>query len=133
MNIILATPEVDLRLGLQLLLSEEPNVKIAGTASTAEGVLALIKTTPTDLVLLDSGLSGFSMSELAEQIHAQNPNLEMIILVDRASLLAAPLHPGVRAYLLKGEPPEKLLQAFRRIAAKKFSKLEDQEKENSSS
>ena len=119
MRIILATPEVDLRLAIQLLLSEEPNVHFVGTASNSAGVLALIKTNPVDLVFLDCDLTDCPMSELTEQIHAEQPELEMIILVSKASLLSVPLNPGVRAHLLKGEPPEKLLQVFRQVVIDK--------------
>ena len=119
MRIILATPEVNLRLAIQLLLSEEPNVKIAGTASNSEGALALIKTTLVDLVFLDWDLTDGPIGELTEQIHAEQPELEMIILVGKARYLSVPLNPGVQAHLLKGEPPEKLLQVYRQVVANK--------------
>ncbi len=119
MRIILATPEVDLRLAIQLLLSEEPNVKIVGTASNLDGVLALIQTTPVDLVFLDWDLVDQPMNTLIEEIHVEQPKLDLIILVSRASQLSTPLEAGVQAYLLKGEPPDKLVRVYRQIAADK--------------
>ena len=119
MRIILATPEVDLRLAIQLLLSEEPNVKIVGTASNLDGVLALIQTTQADLVFLDWDLVDQPMSTLVEQIHLEQPELNLVILVSRASQLSTPLDAGVQAYVLKGEPPEKLVQVYRQIVAEK--------------
>ena len=121
MRIILATPEVELRLAIQLLLSEEPNVKIVGTASNSAGVLALIQTTPADLVYLDWDLSDCPVSELIGQIHDQQPELEMIIFVSKARFLSTPKSPGVHAYIFKGEPPDKLLQVFRQFVADKKS------------
>ena len=122
MRIILATPEVNLRLAIQLLLSEEPNVQIAGTASNLEGVLALIQTTPVDLVFLDWDLLDRPMNTLVEEIHVEQPEIDLIILVSKASLLPTPLESGVQAYMLKGDPPEKLLQAFRQVVANKKKK-----------
>ena len=119
MRIILATPEVDLRLAIQLLLSEEPNVKIVGTASNLDGVLALIQTTQVDLVFLDWDLVDQPINTLIEQIHVEQPELDLIILVSRASQRSTPLEAGVQAYLLKGEPPEKLVQVYRQIVAEK--------------
>lgn len=119
MRIILATPEVDLRLAIQLLLSEEPNVKIVGTASNLDGVLALIQTTQADLVFLDWDLVDQPINTLIEQIHVEQPELDLIILVSRASQRSTPLEAGVQAYLLKGEPPEKLVQVYRQIVAEK--------------
>jgi len=119
MRIILATPEVDLRLAIQLLLSEEPNVKIVGTASNLDGVLALIQTTQVDLVFLDWDLVDQPINTLIEQIHVEQPELDLIILVSRASQRSTPLEAGVQAYLLKGEPPEKLVQVYRQFVAEK--------------
>lgn len=124
MRIILATPDVELRLAIQLLLTEEPNVKILGAATNTAGVLALIQTTPVDLLFLDWELDGYSMKELTEKIHQKQPKIEMIILVNRTSLLSTPLKSGVRAYLLKGESPEKLIRVYRQMVAdkKKFDR-----------
>jgi DNA-binding NarL/FixJ family response regulator len=122
MRIILAMPDVDLRLATQLLLSEEPNVKIVGTASNTAGVLALTQTTSVDLLFLDWELDGCSMQELTEKIYQDQPKIEMIIFVNRTSLLSTPLKPGVRAYLLKGEPPDKLLQLYRKILSDRKNK-----------
>ena len=117
MRIILATPDVDLRLAMQLLLGEEPNVKIVGTASNSAAVLALIQTTPADIAILDWDLSDVPFDVLTEHIHQEQPELAMIILVSRARRISTPLKPGVQAYLLKGEPPEKLLQVFRQVVS----------------
>jgi len=117
MRIILATPEVNLRLAIQLLLSEEPNVQIVGTASNLEGVLALIQTTSVDLVFLDWDLVDQPLNTLVEQMHVEQPEIGLIILVSRASQLSTPLEAGIQAYLLKGEPPEKLLQGYRQVVA----------------
>ena len=124
MRIILATPEVNLRLAIQLLLSEEPNVQIVGTASNLDGVLALIQTTPVDLVFLDWDLLDQPMNTLVEEFHVEQPEIDLIILVSKASLLSTPLEAGVQAYILKGEPPEKLLQAFRQLVANKKKRIE---------
>jgi hypothetical protein len=43
MKVILAIRKADLKLASQLLLMEEPNVNDVGTASTASGLLALLK------------------------------------------------------------------------------------------
>lgn len=119
MQIIFATHDVDLRLAIQLLLSEEPNVQIVGTSNNLDGLLALIQTTPVDLVFLDWDLIDLPIPNLVEQIHVEQPELDLIILVSRASLLSTPLEVGVQAYLLKGEPPEKLLRVYRQIVANK--------------
>ena len=128
MRIILATPDVDLRLAIQLLLSEEPNVKIVGTASNTAGVLALIQTTTVDLVFLDWDLSDCPMDNLIHKIRDEQPELDMIVMGSDPNLRSTPFPSGVRGILLKGEPPEKLLQVYRQVVANK--KNIDQPKSN---
>ena len=52
MKILLAVADTNLRLSLELVLSEEPSVTVAGTASEAHGLSALIKSTQPAIVLL---------------------------------------------------------------------------------
>ena len=133
MQVILAAKENNLRLGLQVLLTEEPNVDVVGTASTISGLLALLKANQVDLVILDDDMSSKQTSDLIAQIKncKSKPNVILLYSHDISPQFVSEM--GIEAYVNKNEPPDRLIAAFRRIAAKKFSKLEDQEKENSSS
>jgi len=133
MRVVLAAKENNLRLGLQVLLTEEPNVDVVGTASTISGLLALLKAYQADLVILDDDMPGKQTSDLIAQIKncKSKPNIILLYSHDTGPQFVS--EKGIEAYVNKNEPPDRLITAFRRIAAKKFSKLEDQEQEDSSS
>ena len=115
MKIILAAKETDLRLAVQLLLSEEPGVQVVGSASNTGGLLALIKSDCPDLVLLDCDLPGQEMREMLPQIKANEPP-PVIVLLGREEILSDELlKASVDHYIQKGGPPEILVEAFRQV------------------
>ena len=121
MRIILAAREADLRLASQLLLTEEPNVDVVGTASTVSGILALLKTYRVDIVVLDSTLSSKETSEWITKIK-NSKSKPKIILLSHTDLSPQTISEmGVDAFVNKMEPPERLVSAFRRLAEQRSS------------
>ena len=119
MRIILAAREADLRLASQLLLTEEPNVDVVGTASTVSGILALLKTYRVDIVVLDSTLSSKETSEWITKIK-NSKSKPKIILLSHTDLSPQTISEmGVDAFVSKMEPPERLVSAFRRLVAER--------------
>ena len=116
MRLILAAGESDLRLALQLLLTEEPNVDVVGTASTEPGLLALLNTYQVDLVILDMDLLSKNSHNLISKIKNSESNPKLILLKDEKADQQAISELGIVAYVNKSEPPERLLAAFRRIS-----------------
>ena len=115
MHILIAIENANLRRSLEYLLSEEAGVNIVGQVSECEGMLALINSTKPDLVIFDENLPGCSFEDLLHQVHQQAFQPYLILLArdrrDEKTILAT----GVDAVVIKGEPPETLLAAFRRI------------------
>lgn len=132
MRIILAAREADLRLASQLLLTEEPNVDVVGTASSISGVLALLKTYQVDIVILDSELPSKETSGWITKIKNRKTKPKILLLspVDIQPQVVTDM--GVDAYVNKTEPPQRLLSAFRRLAAE-INLEASKEKENSKS
>jgi DNA-binding NarL/FixJ family response regulator len=130
MKIILSAREADLRLASQLLLTEEPNVDIVGTASTVSGLCALLNTYQVDIVILDKELSDKPTDELVGKIKNSKSHPKIILLSSTY------IHPQtiseieVDAFVNKTEPPDQLLAAFRRLAAESIPESNHQEKEN---
>ena len=118
MRIVLATRDTDLRLSLELLLSEEPGVKILGGASDSEGFFALVESTCPDLVLLDWNLPGRPVKEVLDQTKLLKVQPKIIVLGKNPDLKNEALQAGAGAYVDKGEPPERLLAAFKLLNSK---------------
>jgi DNA-binding NarL/FixJ family response regulator len=127
MRILLADDQPKLRLGLRLLVEQEPGFKVVGEAADAKSLLAQVKTTWPDLVLLDWELPGLWTTAPATPpaaargsqvavLRALAPSLKVIALSGRpeeAQQIA--LAAGVDAFVSKGDPPERLLVALRMI------------------
>ena len=128
-RVILAAQEADLRLASQLLLTEEPNVDVVGSASTVNGLLALLKTYQVDIVILDSELSARQTSEWITKIKNSKSKPEVILLSHQDLHQQAATEIGVDIIVNKMEPPEYLISAFRRLVAERNSET-NQDKEN---
>ena len=116
MRIVLATGDTDLRLAIQLMLSEEPGLKIIGSASDCVGFLALIISTQPDLALVDWNLPECDMEDLIRKVKTLEleSNIFLIVLGKRSTKEAA-VQAGADDYLVKGDPPDMLLDAFRQL------------------
>ena len=117
MRIILATGDTDLQLAIQLMLSEEPGLNIIGSASDSEGFIALIKSTLPDIALVDWDLPGRSIDDLVREVKTieSETNISLIVLGKRSTKEAA-MQAGADEYLVKGDPPDMMLDAFRQLS-----------------
>ena len=115
MHVLLATVQPDLRLALEVLLSEEPGVVVVGGVSEAEGLLALIKIIHPDLVMMDWDLPGRSPVDVLSVSHAIAPQTRFIALGNRADERPDAMDAGVDAFVIKGNSPQQLLTAFRAL------------------
>ena len=129
MNILLAVEQANLRLAIELLLNEEPGVKVVGEASESEGLRALIMTTQPDLAILDSDLPGQSFTELLAEIKAQDDAPRLIVLARDPGNRQRVLEAGADAFVVKGDPPEKLIAAFREVTSRVDTTNQDAEAE----
>ena len=116
MDVLLATDRVDLRLALDLLLREEPGVKVVGAASEAAGLLALIGTAYPDVVVFDWDLPGRLPGQLIATIRALTPRSKLLVGVEAAELEQVALAAGADAVLIHGDPPAQFLAALRQFS-----------------
>ena len=114
MRVLLATKFADLRLSIEVLLSEEPGVTIVGAASEAEGLLGLIGSAHPDIVVMDWGLPGLPAADILARASAIWERAKFIILGGRPEIREQAHRAGAAAFVVKGGPPEQLQAAFRR-------------------
>jgi DNA-binding NarL/FixJ family response regulator len=116
MRIVLATGDTDLRLAIQLMLSEEPGLNIIGSASDCAGLIALINSNPPDLALVDWDLPGCNIEGLIHEVQSIESITKISVMVlGKRSTKDTALLAGADDYLVKGDPPDMLLDAFRQL------------------
>lgn len=112
MHVLLATKHPDLRLSIELLLSQEPGTTIVGTASETEGLLALIKSTSPDIVILDWDLPGRPVAKLLSKKSISRDRTRFIVLCTRPEMKNQARQAGADVCLVKGDTPDELLTVF---------------------
>lgn len=115
MRIVIATGDTDLRLAIQLMLSEEPGIKIIGSASDCDGLNALIISTHPDSVVLDWSLPGCLIEEVLQDLKAIMPELALIIIGQQPKMKETAMQSGADEFVVIGDPPEKLLEVFQTL------------------
>jgi DNA-binding NarL/FixJ family response regulator len=122
-RIFLADDQAKVRSALRLLLDQEPGLQVVGEADEAKGLLAQVKATNPDLILLDWELPDLSLtnssmgsgSRLLATLRAHCPGLRVIVLSGQLEARQASLAAGADAFVSKGEPPDRLLATLRAI------------------
>ncbi|MGY3089094.1 DNA-binding NarL/FixJ family response regulator [Hymenobacter sp. UYAg731] len=117
-RLLLADDHTILRDGIRALLSAEPDLEVVGEASNGAEVLALLETTPVDVVLMDVQmpvLDGFAtMPELRQRF----PEVRVLVLtmLDHENYVARMLEAGALGYVLKNAAISEITHAIRTVA-----------------
>ncbi len=118
-RIVIADDHAIVRKGLKQIISETPELVVAGEAADADELLTLLRSRPFDVLVLDLTLGMRSGIDLLKQIRSEFPRLPVLILSMHAEELFAvrALRAGASGYVQKESAPADLVQAIRRIAA----------------
>lgn len=106
-----------IRRGLATLIGGEADMEVCGQAEdAASGLQEIIKLQP-DLVIVDISLKGNSGLELIKNIKAFSPKIQILVLsMHHESIYALRvLKAGARAYVMKQDVINKVVEAIRRI------------------
>lgn len=107
------------REGLRQCLQQEPGFTVCGHASNVAQALRAIKLNPPDLVIVDIALPGRDGLELVKDLHVLHPACWCLVLsmFDEELYAERALRAGAHGYVMKHEPPEKLIQAIHQVLA----------------
>src|SRR4051794_5917367 len=100
---------------IRLLLADEPDVEVVGTASDGdEAVRRTIEMQP-DVVLMDLDMPGTNGIDATRQITEAAPHVAVIVLTmfDEDESVITAVRAGARGYLLKGARQADLTRAIR--------------------
>lgn len=110
-----------LRKGLGELINQQMDMIICGEAEDAPEALKAICQIHPDLVIVDISLKSQNGIELIKNIKAINPSIQILVLSmhDESIYALRVLKAGAKAYVMKQEVVDKVMEAIRRIRAGK--------------
>lgn len=116
-RIIIAEDQRLLRGAMASLLGLEPDIEVVGEAGDGEEALRLIDSLQPDVCLMDIEMPKLSGLDVAERLHASGSPCRVVILTTfaRPGYFERGVQAGIRGYLLKDEPVDKLAEAMRRV------------------
>ncbi len=110
-----------LRRGLAELINQEADMTFCGEAEDSPSAMKLISQIKPDLVIVDISLKGYNGIELIKNIKAFDPKIQILVLSmhDESVYAMRVLRAGAKAYVMKQEVVDKVMEAVRRIRAGK--------------
>ncbi|TLY61164.1 MAG: response regulator transcription factor [Gammaproteobacteria bacterium] len=107
------------RQGLRRMIEQEHDLLVCGEVPNEREARAAIRTLNPDVVIVDISLGKGDGLELLRDVHAQLPELRMLVLSMHDELIYAErmLAAGARGYIMKQAASDQLLVALRRVLA----------------
>jgi DNA-binding NarL/FixJ family response regulator len=106
-----------LRRGLAELINREPDMVFCGEAEDSPSAIKMISQIKPDLVIVDISLKGYNGIELIKNIKAFDSKIQILVLSmhDESIYAMRVLKAGAKAYVMKQEVVDKVMEAVRRI------------------
>jgi DNA-binding NarL/FixJ family response regulator len=107
--------------GLSQLINYESDLRVCGSAESAQRAFEAIARLRPDLAIVDLSLKGSNGLELIGKLKDRFPDFPVVVLsMHEASLLGLPaMQAGARGYVMKQEGAERILTAVRDVLAGK--------------
>ena len=115
--VLLADDHAVLRAGLRMLIGAQPDMEVAGEASTGEEAVRLARELEPDVVLMDLSMPGGGGVDATARIRQEHPGVRVLALTmhDDPAYLRSVLAAGATGYVLKRAAGTELLQALRTV------------------
>ena len=117
-RIVIADDHTIVREGLKQLLGATNDLAIVGEARNGHEVLAIVRESDIDVLLLDLSMPGKGGMELIKQIKGEKPKLRILVLSMHAEHQYAvrAIRAGASGYLTKDAASTQLVSALRKVA-----------------
>jgi DNA-binding NarL/FixJ family response regulator len=120
-RVIVAEDQAVVRAGFRALLDAEPDIEVAGEASTGEQAVEQVRALQPDVVVMDVRMPGMDGLEATRMIGEDEALAGTKVLVlttfELDEYIFGALRAGASGFLLKGGEPAELLTAVRVVAS----------------
>jgi len=99
-RVVIADDHFIVREGLRLILETDPEIELVGDAPDGASAVRLVGEAQPDVVLMDLRMPGLDGIQAIEQIHAQWPQIALVILTtyNEDALMLRGLQAGACGY-----------------------------------
>ena len=103
--------------GMQLLLKDDKDITVVGTALNGEESITEIPKQKVDVVLLDINMPGINGIETCKQLLKDNPDLKIVAISmhKESSLIKLMLNNGAKGYVLKNAGQDEVIDAIKTV------------------
>ncbi len=118
-KILIADDHPIVRRGLKEIVSQEPDMTVAGEAQNAREALGLIRKQKWDVLILDITMPDGDGLEVLKQVKRERSKLPVLVLSVHSEDQYAVrlLKSGAAGYMTKESAPEELVKAIRKVVA----------------
>lgn len=124
-RVLIVDEQKEVRKGLRMRMSIEPDMTVVGEAGHFEEALALAQTLAPDVIVVDIEMRDAGGVNIVERLRAAAPTAAVVVLILRSdeTTRTRAQQAGAAAFLEKSGGAADLLQAIRRIGACRFAHL----------
>ena len=114
LRILVADNQPNLRSAMKLNLEQDSGIELIAEAADYQSLLNALIESDFDVILVDWDLPGFQVERLS-RIYQLVPDVKLLVLGRQKSVQQFALAAGADGFVLKGGPPEKLIQEINSI------------------
>ena len=116
-RVVLVDDQQMVRAGFRMVIDSQPDLTVVGEAGDGDAAVALLRSTPADVVLMDVRMPGTDGIEATRQVTAlpDPPRVVVLTTFDLDEYVVAAIGAGASGFLLKDAPPEEMLDAVRTV------------------
>jgi DNA-binding NarL/FixJ family response regulator len=120
-RIFLVDDHTIVRDGIRALLANEPGIEVVGEANHGQELLDLLRTTPTDVVLLDMNMPVLDGLATTQRLLVEYPDVRILVLsmLSHERYIGQLLDAGAHGYVLKSADKGEILVAIHTVASGK--------------
>jgi DNA-binding NarL/FixJ family response regulator len=118
-RVLVADDQSMVRAGFRMLLSGEDDIEVVAEAANGREAITSAAAHRPDVVLMDIRMPEMDGLEATRRILTAEPSARVLVLTtfDLDEYVYEALTAGASGFVLKDDPPERLLQAIRTVAA----------------
>ncbi|HBS28273.1 MAG TPA: hypothetical protein DEB06_02215 [Phycisphaerales bacterium] len=105
--------------GLRARFDREPDIELAGTLTTVDGLASEVERSGATVVLLDIDMPGEDVFDALDDLHRRHPETRAIMLTAhiRDTYIDSAIAAGAWGYLSKSDAPDTIVEGVRKVAA----------------